>query len=67
MVLNYGHETYETQLSDNKLMGFLSDSSHVRVMTPAEIANFGCPFKSVASKTFSAFPVHGQATILRIW
>ena len=45
-------------------------SGHVldaRAMIHAEIANNWFSLKSVAEKTFPAFPVHAQPAILRIW
>ena len=38
-----------------------------RAVIHAGIANYRWPLKSVAGKTFPAFPVHAQSSILRIW
>ena len=45
-------------------------SRHVRAaraVMHAGIANWWVPLKSVAGKTFQAFPAHVQPAILRIW
>ena len=48
-------------------MGFLADSGHARALVHAGIANSRFPLKSVAGKTFPAFPVHARPAILGIW
>ena len=40
---------------------------HTRAVMHAGIANYRLPLKSVAAKTFPAFPAHAQPAILRIW
>ena len=40
---------------------------HARPVMHAGIANKRFPLKSVAGKSFPAFPAHAQPTILRIW
>ena len=43
-------------------------SRHARAVMHVGIANnLWFPLKSVAGKTFSAFPAHAQPTLLRIW
>ena len=40
---------------------------HARAVMHVGIANYRFPLKSVAGKTFPAFPVHAQPAILCIW
>ena len=48
-------------------MGFLIDSGHVHAGMHAGVANLRFPLKSVAEKTFPAFPAHARPEILRTW
>ena len=41
--------------------------THARTVMHAGVANLRFPLKSVAGKTFPAFPAHAQPAILRIW
>ena len=67
--LRMRRECWERFLS-NRRLAIPTCITHVRdarALIHAGIANLRFPLKSVAGKTFPAFPAHVQLAILRIW